>query len=66
MIIGVDTHKRNHTFVSVDGNGRQLKVLTGSTTTEANLAALRWAIAQSRRSALGGRGQPVDVATVGT
>ena len=47
MIIGVDTHKRNHTFVNVDGNGRQLKVLTGSTTTEANLAALRWAIAQS-------------------
>ena len=47
MILGVDTHKRNHTFVSVDGNGRQLKVLTGSTTTEANLAALRWAIAQS-------------------
>ena len=47
MIIGVDTHKRSHTFVSVDGNGRPLKVLTESTTTEANLAALRWAVVQA-------------------
>ena len=41
MIIGVDTYKRNHKFVSVDGNGRQLKVLTGSTTTEARRLAGR-------------------------
>jgi hypothetical protein len=47
MIIGVDTHKRSHTFVTVDDNGKRLKVHTGATTTEANLVALQWAEAQS-------------------
>ena len=47
MIIGVDTHKRSHTFVTVDDNGKRLKVHTGATTTEANLTALQWAETQS-------------------
>ncbi len=40
-IIGVDTHKRSHTFVTVDDNVKRLKVHTGATTTEANLVALQ-------------------------
>ena len=34
MIIGIDAHKRSHTAVTIDGNGRQQATKTVGTTTQ--------------------------------
>lgn len=43
VTLGCDSHKRTHTVVAVDGNGRQLGSRTVPTTSAGNLEALRWA-----------------------
>lgn len=43
VTLGVDAHKRTHTFVAVDGNGRELGQRTLAATTAGHLEALRWA-----------------------
>jgi transposase len=42
-VIGVDVHKRSHTFVAVDSAGRKMSSHTSSTTTAGHSAALQWA-----------------------
>lgn len=43
VTLGVDAHKRSHTIVAVDGNGRQLGSKTIATTTKDHLGLLTWA-----------------------
>jgi transposase len=43
VILGIDAHKRTHTVVAVDSNGRQLATRTLGTATADHLALLRWA-----------------------
>lgn len=43
VIIGVDSHKRTHTVVAVDGSGRKLAERTVSTSSAGHLELLRWA-----------------------
>ena len=43
IVIGVDVHKRTHTFVAVDGVGRKLGEATVVATTAGHARALRWA-----------------------
>jgi transposase len=43
VIIGVDSHKRTHTAVVVDGNGRKLAERTTPTSPDGHLELLRWA-----------------------
>lgn len=43
LVIGVDSHKRTHTFVAVDEVGRRLGEKTVAATTEGHLALLTWA-----------------------
>jgi transposase len=43
VVIGVDSHKRTHTLVAVDGSGRKLAERTVSTATAGHLEGLRWA-----------------------
>jgi transposase len=43
VILGIDAHKRTHTVVAIDGNGRRLASKTFGTTTADHLALLRWA-----------------------
>ena len=43
LILGVDAHKRSHTIVAVDENGKQIANVTIGTTSAAHLDALRWA-----------------------
>jgi len=43
VTIGVDAHKRTHTFVAVDEVGRKLAEKTAAATSEGHLEALRWA-----------------------
>jgi transposase len=43
VIIGIDAHKRNHTAVVVDGQGRQLATRTTGSTAADHVALLRWA-----------------------
>jgi transposase len=43
VILGIDAHKRTHTVVAVDDNGRQLATRTLGTATPDHLALLRWA-----------------------
>lgn len=43
VILGIDAHKRTHTVVAVDGNGRRLAARTFGTATVDHLALLRWA-----------------------
>lgn len=45
MIIGIDAHKRSHTAVTIDGNGRQQATKTVGTTTQDHLKLLKWATA---------------------
>lgn len=42
VVVGIDAHKRSHTLVAVDGNGRRLGEVTVPATTEGHLKALRW------------------------
>jgi transposase len=43
VVIGVDSHKRTHTAVAVDGNGRKLAERTVATSPAGHLELLRWA-----------------------
>ncbi len=43
VTLGVDAHKRTHTVVAIDANGRQLASKTIPTTTKDHLGLLRWA-----------------------
>ena len=43
VIIGVDSHKRTHTFVAVDNVGKKLAEKTLPATTDGHLDALAWA-----------------------
>ena len=43
VIIGADLHKRNHTLVAVDEQGRRLAETTVAATPAGHLAVLRWA-----------------------
>ena len=43
VVVGVDVHKRTHTFVAVDEVGRQLGELTVSADRKGHEKALRWA-----------------------
>lgn len=43
VILGVDAHKRSHTVVAVDENGRKLGQKTAGTTTVDHLELLTWA-----------------------
>jgi transposase len=43
VTIGVDSHKRSHTAVAVDGNGRKLAERDAVTTSAGHLELLRWA-----------------------
>ena len=43
VTLGIDAHKRTHTIVAIDANGRQLAVKTIATTTKDHLALLTWA-----------------------
>ena len=46
VIIGIDAHKRNHTAVVVDGQGRQLAQTTIGTTSSDHVRLLAWAAKQ--------------------
>jgi transposase len=43
IVIGVDSHKRTHTAVAADGNGRKVAEVTLATTSEGHLDLVRWA-----------------------
>ena len=43
VTIGVDSHKRTHTAVAVDGNGRKVADKLVATSPEGHLELLRWA-----------------------
>jgi transposase len=43
VVIGTDSHKRTHTVVAVDGNGRKLAEKTVATTADGHLELVRWA-----------------------
>lgn len=46
VIIGIDAHKRSHTAVAVDEQGRRLAQTTSGTTSSEHLQLLAWASAQ--------------------
>ncbi len=50
VIIGVDSHKRTHTAVAVDGNGRKLAEKTVATTADGHLELVRWSRRWRERS----------------
>jgi transposase len=41
MVIGIDAHKRSHTAVTIDDNGRQQSTKTVGTTTQDHLRLLQ-------------------------
>jgi transposase len=43
VTLGVDAHKRSHTMVAADEQGRQVGQVTVQATTAGHLRALRWA-----------------------
>jgi transposase len=43
MIIAIDAHKRSHTAVRIDDNGRLLATKTVGTTTHDHLRLVKWA-----------------------
>ncbi len=43
VVIGTDSHKRTHTVVAVDGNGRRLAEKTPPATSDGHLGLIRWA-----------------------
>jgi transposase len=43
VVIGIDAHKRSHTAVIADNNGRQITTRTVGTTSSDHLALLHWA-----------------------
>lgn len=49
VTVGGDSHKRSHTLVAVDGNGRELDRTSVRATVEGHLMALHWASQWSER-----------------
>ena len=49
VTIGIDAHKRSHTVVAVDEQGRQLAQTTVGTTSSDHLAAVAWAASYGER-----------------
>jgi transposase len=47
VVIGIDAHKRTHTAVVIDSNGRRLGTKTCETSSKDHLALLRWAAGHS-------------------
>lgn len=43
VVIGIDAHKRTHTMVAVDAQGRQLGERTIAATSDGHMSALEWA-----------------------
>jgi transposase len=43
VVIGIDSHKRTHTAVAVDGTGRRLAEKTAAATSAGHLELVRWA-----------------------
>jgi transposase len=43
IVIGVDSHKRTHTAVAADGNGRRIGEVTVAATSDGHLDLVRWA-----------------------
>ena len=43
VVIGVDSHKRTHTAVAADNNGRKIAVVTVAATSAGHLDLVRWA-----------------------
>src|SRR4051812_31311137 len=43
FVIGIDAHKRSHTAVIIDGNGRKVATKTCETNSKDHLTLLRWA-----------------------
>ncbi len=43
IVIGIDSHKRTHTAVAADGNGRKLGEVTVAATSDGHLGLVRWA-----------------------
>jgi transposase len=43
IVIGIDSHKRTHTAVAADGNGRKVAQVTVATTADGHLDLVRWA-----------------------
>ena len=50
VVIGVDSHKRTHTVVAVDGTGRRLAERTVATSPAGHLELIRWVRRWSARS----------------
>ena len=44
VVIGVDAHKKTHTLVALDGNGRKLAEKTVEATDAGHAKALHWAL----------------------
>ena len=44
VVIGVDAHKKTHTLVALDGNGRKLAEKTVEATDAGHTTALHWAL----------------------
>ena len=44
VVIGVDAHKKTHTLVALDGNGRKLADKTVEATDAGHTTALHWAL----------------------
>jgi hypothetical protein len=58
VTIGIDAHKRTHTVVVVDEQGRKLTQKTTGTTSSDHLLLVAWAGDARRRAAVGDRGLP--------
>jgi transposase len=50
IVIGIDSHKRTHTAVAVDGTGRKLAEKTLAATSAGHLELVRWATRFSERT----------------
>ena len=50
IVIGIDSHKRTHTAVAVDGTGRKLAERTLAATSAGHLELVRWAARFSERT----------------
>ena len=50
VVVGVDVHKRTHTFVAVNEVGRKLGAKTAKATSAGHSEAIRWAPWETARS----------------
>jgi hypothetical protein len=52
VVVGVDAHKRTHTLVAVDSNGREVGRVTVRASSAGHLEAVKW-VASSMRTGCG-------------